>query len=69
MANNPLSDREPTMQNDTVTGFWLSPQQRHLWRLQATETSQPFRVIGVVAVLGPKFAQDTLWPSGVRSTS
>src|SRR4051794_7134944 len=41
------------MQNDTTAGFWLSPQQRHLWRLQATETSQPFRAIGVVAVRGP----------------
>ena len=41
------------MQNETIAGFWLSPQQRHLWRLQAAETSQPFRAIGIVAVRGP----------------
>jgi amino acid adenylation domain-containing protein/non-ribosomal peptide synthase protein (TIGR01720 family) len=41
------------MQNDTVAGFWLSPQQRHLWRLQSTEISQPFSAIGIVAVRGP----------------
>jgi amino acid adenylation domain-containing protein len=40
------------MQNETIEGFRLSPQQRHLWRLQQNNPKQIYRVRGGILISG-----------------
>jgi amino acid adenylation domain-containing protein len=40
------------MQNSTVEGFRLSPQQRALWSLQQTAEEQPFRALAAILIEG-----------------
>ncbi len=40
------------MQKETIEGFRLSPQQRHLWGLQQNKYRQPYRVRGVILITG-----------------
>ncbi|MEG4011366.1 MULTISPECIES: non-ribosomal peptide synthetase [unclassified Microcoleus] len=40
------------MQNETIEGFRLSPQQRHLWRLQQNKSQQTYRVRGSILITG-----------------
>ncbi|MEG4966398.1 amino acid adenylation domain-containing protein [Microcoleus sp. B6-A1] len=40
------------MQNETIEGFRLSPQQRHLWGLQQNNPKQIYRVRGAILITG-----------------
>ncbi|MBE9162161.1 non-ribosomal peptide synthetase [Tychonema sp. LEGE 06208] len=40
------------MQNETIEGFRLSPQQRHLWELQQNNPKQIYRVRGAILITG-----------------
>ncbi|MBE9120378.1 amino acid adenylation domain-containing protein [Tychonema sp. LEGE 07199] len=40
------------MQNETIEGFRLSPQQRHLWGLQQNNSQQIYRVRGAILISG-----------------
>jgi amino acid adenylation domain-containing protein len=40
------------MQNKTIEGFRLSPQQRHLWGLQQNKRQQIYRVRGAILITG-----------------
>ncbi|MEG4838963.1 amino acid adenylation domain-containing protein [Microcoleus sp. B9-D4] len=40
------------MQNETIEGFRLSPQQRHLWGLQQNKSQQTYRVRGAILITG-----------------
>ncbi|MEG4530219.1 amino acid adenylation domain-containing protein [Microcoleus sp. D2_18a_D3] len=40
------------MQNETIEGFRLSPQQRDLWRLQQNNPKQIYRVRGAILISG-----------------
>ena len=40
------------MQNETIEGFRLSPQQRHLWGLQQNQCQQIYRVRGAILITG-----------------
>ncbi|NEQ30815.1 MAG: amino acid adenylation domain-containing protein [Leptolyngbya sp. SIO4C5] len=40
------------MQSQKIEGFRLSPLQRHLWRLQQTESGQPYRVQAAIMISG-----------------
>ncbi len=37
----------------TVDGFRLAPQQKHVWTLQQSDTTTPYRVQGVLQLTGP----------------
>src|SRR5499433_1123447 len=41
------------MQQATITGFRLSPQQRQVWRLQQEAPRLPYRVQGAIFIKGP----------------
>lgn len=40
------------MQKETIEGFRLSPQQRHLWGLQQNKSQQTYRVRGAILITG-----------------
>ncbi|WP_333416643.1 amino acid adenylation domain-containing protein [Microcoleus sp. MOSTC5] len=40
------------MQKETIEGFRLSPQQRHLWELQQNKRQQTYRVRGEILITG-----------------
>jgi amino acid adenylation domain-containing protein len=40
------------MQNATLEGFRLSPQQRNLWALQQTSAAQPYRIVFTLSIQG-----------------
>ena len=40
------------MQNATLEGFRLSPQQRNLWALQQTSAAQPYRIVSTLSIQG-----------------
>ena len=40
------------MQNNTIEGYRLSPQQQRLWLLQPNSESSPYRVQAQVAIEG-----------------
>jgi hypothetical protein len=40
------------MQKETIEGFRLSPQQRHLWGLQQNNPKQIYRVRGAILITG-----------------
>ncbi len=40
------------MQKETIEGFRLSPQQRHLWELQQNNPKQIYRVRGAILITG-----------------
>ena len=40
------------MQKETIEGFRLSPQQRHLWGLQENNPQQTYRVRGAILITG-----------------
>lgn len=40
------------MQKETIEGFRLSPQQRHLWGLQQNNPKQAYRVRGAILITG-----------------
>ncbi|MEG4072289.1 amino acid adenylation domain-containing protein [Microcoleus sp. Pol14C2] len=40
------------MQKETIEGFRLSPQQRHLWELQQNNPKQTYRVRGAILITG-----------------
>jgi hypothetical protein len=41
------------MEDDELEGFRLSPQQRHLWRLQQFDGVQPYRSVCALRIDGP----------------
>ncbi|MBD1812960.1 non-ribosomal peptide synthetase [Microcoleus vaginatus DQ-U2] len=40
------------MQKETIEGFRISPQQRHLWGLQQNKSQQTYRVRGAILITG-----------------
>ncbi len=49
---NVYIERNSQVKNETVEGFRLSPQQRHLWSLQQANLDQPYLAQGVVVIEG-----------------